>query len=244
MTIMTHETTQYKLENYRLFVSHGDKGGVGKSILSRLIAEYLKSRGVNWTGIDADLRNPDFSRYYQEVNIQGISTEDDLVNLMNALEASSSSDRYVINLPAQAGLVLDSETVTALREIEMPSVCFFTMNSERDSVLQLKNFLEKNGRSFSKIIAIQNGYFGREDQFSLYQQSKTRKAFLQEFGGSELFLPKFEAAGVLKKLSTMQSSDGRSYGFYSAIEEKVLTIAERSSLKSWMQKCFSAFESI
>jgi cellulose biosynthesis protein BcsQ len=241
---MTHETTQYKLENYRLFVSHGDKGGVGKSILSRLIAEYLKSKGLIWRGIDADLRNPDFARYYNEVTIQPISNEDDLVALLNTLETSTDADRYVINLPAQAGLILDSETVSALSEINMTSCCFFMMNSERDSTQQLKNFIDKNGSSFSKIVAVQNGYFGREDQFSLFQQSKTRKALLEEFGGSELFLPKFEATTVLKKLSTLQSSDGRSFSFSSAIEEKVLTIAERSSLRSWMQKCFSAFESI
>lgn len=241
---MTHESTRYKLENYHLFVSHGDKGGVGKSILSRLIAEYLKSHGLHWKGIDADLRNPDFSRYYPEVSIQGISNEDDLVTLLNTLETSSGADRYVLNLPAQAGLILDSETVSALSEIKMKSICFFTMNSERDSTQQLKNFIEKNGSSFSKIVAVQNGYFGRSDQFSLFQQSKTRKALLEDFGGSELFLPKFEAVSVLKKLSTLQNSNGRSFGFSSEIEEKVLTIAERSSLKSWMQKCFAAFESI
>ncbi|MCB2002424.1 MAG: mobilization protein, partial [Rhodoferax sp.] len=44
----------------------GEKGGVGKSVLSRLLAQYFIDRGRPFTGFDTDRSHTSFTRFYAD----------------------------------------------------------------------------------------------------------------------------------------------------------------------------------
>ena len=44
----------------------GEKGGVGKSVMSRLLAQYFIDHQMNYSGLDADQSQSTMARYYQE----------------------------------------------------------------------------------------------------------------------------------------------------------------------------------
>jgi hypothetical protein len=80
----------------------GEKGGVGKSLVSRVMIEYFREKGVPFSAIDADRTNPDVSEIYSDVcktayfsDNERQSRELDRV-LDWALEKS-----VIINLPGQ-----------------------------------------------------------------------------------------------------------------------------------------------
>ena len=45
----------------------GEKGGVGKSVTARVLAQYFIDKGVAFTGFDTDRSHHSFNRFYAEV---------------------------------------------------------------------------------------------------------------------------------------------------------------------------------
>lgn len=44
----------------------GEKGGVGKSVVARLLAQYFIDKGQPFTGYDTDRSHASFTRFYAE----------------------------------------------------------------------------------------------------------------------------------------------------------------------------------
>ena len=82
----------------------GEKGGVGKSLLSRLLSQYFLDRSMPYIGLDADQSHPTLSRYYGDFTAHQprfFSTDPD--------HGAGAGDRQnlVIDLPAQNQRFLD-----------------------------------------------------------------------------------------------------------------------------------------
>ncbi|MDA8153610.1 MAG: hypothetical protein M0003_13050 [Acidithiobacillus sp.] len=98
-----------------LYVSHGDKGGVGKSYLSMLAVEYLLQFGPV-SLIEADPTQPDIGVRYMgldnvAVGALPLNKAGDAENALSAfgeMLETSNADLVVVNLPAGAGETLDS----------------------------------------------------------------------------------------------------------------------------------------
>lgn len=113
----------------RLYVSHGDKGGVGKSLLASLLIDHLlQERGVV-TAIEGDNTASDVARRYAETpGVSGLSVDlsrpdnaiDAVMRLFETLEEAGAPQDVVLNLPASASATLDQvsdifcETATGL----------------------------------------------------------------------------------------------------------------------------------
>ncbi len=61
----------------------GEKGGVGKSVLSRILAQYLVDRNESFSVFDADRSHPAMLRYYRDycsaVNLSRFSSADAII---------------------------------------------------------------------------------------------------------------------------------------------------------------------
>ena len=44
----------------------GEKGGVGKSVTARVLAQYFIDKGVDFTGFDTDRSHNSFNRFYAD----------------------------------------------------------------------------------------------------------------------------------------------------------------------------------
>lgn len=100
-----------------LFISHGDKGGVGKSMVSMFGVEKLLEGGTV-SLVEADPTQPDIGKRYAsdpDIVISGLSlnragdAENALSRFGQWLE-NSGAERVVVNLPAGAGETLDAHS--------------------------------------------------------------------------------------------------------------------------------------
>lgn len=98
-------------------ISHGDKGGVGKSMTSAVMVERLLMEGVERLAlIEGDANNRDVGERYQDVteiragflplNRPGAEAADAVTRLATWIEIEDP-DALVVNLPSNAGETLD-----------------------------------------------------------------------------------------------------------------------------------------
>lgn len=99
-----------------LLISHGDKGGVGKSYNSMLKVEHLLATGGPVALIESDPTQPDLAQRYAgdpDVTVGALSLNraGDAENALSSFGAfleSTLPDQVVVNLPAGAGETLDA----------------------------------------------------------------------------------------------------------------------------------------
>ena len=102
--------------NKTLLISHGDKGGVGKSYNSMLKVEHRLAAGLPVALIESDPTQPDLAQRYAgdpDVSIGALSLNraGDAENALSAFGAfleAGNPDQVVVNLPAGAGETLDA----------------------------------------------------------------------------------------------------------------------------------------
>ena len=110
----------------KMLVSHGDKGGTGKSMVSTVLVEYaLAHHPDGLLIIEGDTRVPDVARRYQghvpgiavPLNRPGRQAEEAVAQLFERIEAKNPKT-VIINLPGSAGETLDP----LARELLAPTV--------------------------------------------------------------------------------------------------------------------------
>lgn len=156
-----------------LFAIGGCKGGVGKSMVSLALLDYLLHRNVPVLLIDTDTSNPDVWRMYgQEAGVvpEALDLDDasgwiDLINLCEAYP-----DRVtVINTAARnnKGVAAHGATLQrALPALRRQWVTLWVINNQRDSVELLDDYVRALPGSVIHVVC--NTFFGPRDAFRLY----------------------------------------------------------------------------
>jgi len=175
-----------------LIVCDGNKGGVGKSLLATTITSLLMMDEHSVTLIEADQTNPDVARRfngYAPILLADLSDKDGWFSLLDELE-SIKTEYIVMSLPAGLNEVeaiqsLLQRTLSCLG-IELKHV--FCLSRQVDSVSLLEKSLNKGLASFAQTsIAIKNGFFGRDEQFDRWRDSKLRELWIKK-GFTDSFL--------------------------------------------------------
>ncbi|UEO00463.1 hypothetical protein A9R16_003415 [Acidiferrobacter thiooxydans] len=113
----------------KIIISHGDKGGVGKSIVATVLVEVLVTGGHPVALIEGDASQPDVGMRYIGHEDRGISlgalplsragaADAAVADLSYYLEKSAADRDVIINLPAGAGETLDglAESLAAVAD--------------------------------------------------------------------------------------------------------------------------------
>jgi hypothetical protein len=173
-----------------IFVS-GSKGGVGKSLTTMAVLDYLTTEHRYVRLLEADTTNPDVWKAYRR-NVEGeVSSLDEIdgwINLINICDANPFK-AIVINTPARnndavrlhGGVLLD-----ALKELARPLITLWVINRQRDSLELLRNYLDV--MTAGVVHVVRNGYFGDQSKFELFQSSAMPET-ISQMGGKSLFLP-------------------------------------------------------
>lgn len=96
-----------------IYFSHGDKGGVGKSMLSSLLLDYLMAKGEKLAIIEGDKSMPDVAFRFGDLPMTGVdmaskTPEKTALDFMDAVnQLKESADHIVVNMPASAGETAD-----------------------------------------------------------------------------------------------------------------------------------------
>jgi CobQ/CobB/MinD/ParA family nucleotide binding protein len=234
---MTHELT----EGRRMSIVHlvgGEKGGVGKSVVARLLAQLFIDRGVRFVALDADGSHGALLRYYAE-----FSEPVDLSKLDGAdqifVRAEEESNRAVlVDLPAQSHRALkhwieENNLLDYARETGVELVYWHVTDGGYDSVAHLEKLTEELGESV-RFVVVKNQ--GRSKDFSQLEASPAF-ARVKALGGQVVTLPELDSA-VIYKIDRFGSS------FWAAVNagqgERTLSPLERRRAKSWLERAHKA----
>jgi hypothetical protein len=221
----------------------GEKGGVGKSLVSRLLAQYFIDRGVPFKGYDSDKSHGALLRFYADYAQPVIVDSYAALDAVIEAAAQEPRERVLVDLAAQTHLFLsrwmdDSGLLDVASDMGLSLVYWHVMDSGRDSVDLLRKLLDQFGDRMKLVIVLNEV---RGDQFDILKASGEleRAAFL---GAAVINIRKLQD-------STVQKIDAYSSSFWAATQpsEKAATglgMLERQRVKVWLNKAYEQFDQI
>ena len=240
------QTEKTKVKRTRFIVSHGDKGGVGKSFVAQAITDYLYSTKAKVAVIDCDTANPDVARMF-ESNLTcartDLRSENGWMDVMDFVVAHPGYT-IIMNTPAGIGDYMKNELESLsafLQEQENPvdMELWWTMNVQHDSVNLLDKAIDEYGMFFKSIRVVCNLHFSNGDKtqngpFFLWNESTTR-AKLDKSKGKTIYFPGLNLR-VVKKIFPVEKIMPFSDAADAVSGEKVgLEHAERWKLEQWLK---------
>lgn len=219
----------------------GEKGGVGKSLLARLLAQYLIDRQLPFLGFDSDRSHGALLRFYS--GYASPVAIDRFESLDAVLEAAAEQPdrRILVDLAAQTHEPLvrwldESGVIELSQELGLSIRYWHVMDSGRDSVDLLARWLDRFGDQLPLVIVLNAA---RGDDFTIFEQSGLRER-ATALGASIISVPRLHEAAMTK-------IDARSISFWAAAnsEDKSYTglgLLERQRAKVWLRKSYDALD--
>jgi hypothetical protein len=177
-----------------IFLVGGGKGGVGKSMLSMALLDYLRGSGNAPLLIETDTSAPDvWKAYKNEVDNHCIDLEqrDGWLELLDVIDRNADT-ATVINTKAanQVGLRKFGGMLTeALRQQKRKLVALWVIDRKRDGLELLSGFLATLAQEERvEVHVVRNLYWGDEAKFDMYNGSDLRKE-IEQRGGRTLNFP-------------------------------------------------------
>jgi hypothetical protein len=213
-----------------IFLIGGGKGGVGKSLLSMTVVDYLSCTERAPFLVETDTSVPDVYKTYQSEiggELVNLDEREGWIELVNLAEGKPDST-FVINTGArnQTGIGNFGKTLSkALPQLKRKLVVFWLIDRKRESLELLSDFLE--AIPDAEMHVVRNMYLGAEKKFEVYNGSMMRVA-LEKNGGRSLNFP--EVADRV----TDAMNKGR-LTIAKAVNE--LSLGDRMELERWRDEC-------
>lgn len=195
-----------------LTMIHGDKGGVGKSMVAQVLLDYriASSQEQSTILVESDTRNPDVSRVfgkYIQVEEINLKSHDGWMELADLLEQNRDKN-VVVSLPAGVGNHIETEgqyLSDLLADLGHELQVYWPINRNKDSIILLKEFMESPLGQRADLTVVLNGFFGSQEQFQLWNKSNTRQQLIEKNNGREVFLPELHhrVVDVIREPYTM-----------------------------------------
>jgi hypothetical protein len=176
----------------------GGKGGVGKSMVSLTLVQYLidkygESKTISL--IETDESNPDVGRVYKgKIPVTNAILDEDEKGwiLMSELIETSTDTLFVINSAARSNMGIRKHgrnftTVLESGKVPYGLVTLWPMNRQKDSVNLLEGFL--GYVSFGSVYPVRNCYFGEPGDFTLYAKRLPESGILKSRISTTLNFP-------------------------------------------------------
>lgn len=169
----------------------GGKGGVGKSMVSMALVDYLGSREIPVLLVDSDTSNPDVYKAYREAvpcELVDLDKVDGWIHLVNLCDTNRDKV-VVVNTAARSNTSVakfGSTLSTSVAEMGRSLVALWAINRQRDSLELLKEFMD--AMTGYRVHVLRNMYFGDETKFEMYAGSKSRPR-VEGTGGKSLSFP-------------------------------------------------------
>jgi CobQ/CobB/MinD/ParA nucleotide binding domain len=177
-----------------IFLVGGGKGGVGKSMLSMALLDYLRAAENAPLLIETDTSAPDVWKAYKndvENHCIDLEQKDGWLELLDVLDRNADT-ATVINTKAanQVGLRKFGGMLTeALRQQKRKLVALWVIDRKRDGLELLSGFVETLAQDERvEVHVVRNLYWGEEAKFDMYNGSQLRKE-IEGRGGRTLNFP-------------------------------------------------------
>jgi hypothetical protein len=213
-----------------IFLVGGGKGGVGKSLMSMALLDFLHTTGRRPFLVETDTSVPDVFKTYGEAvggELVNLDEREGWIDLVNLVESGPEST-FVINTGArnQTGISNFGRTLSkALPELDRKLAVLWMIDRKRESLELLSDFREAIPEAVVHVV--RNMYLGAEKKFELYNGSKMRAA-IESCGGRSLNLPEL-ADRVTDAMNKGRLTVERAVG--------ELSLGDRMELERWRDDC-------
>lgn len=221
----------------------GEKGGVGKSMISRLLAQYFIDHELPFVGFDTDRSHGALLRFYAEYASPALIDRYEALDRIVETAVEQPGRRVLVDLAAQTQepLVRWMDESGVLDMADLSGIALYAwhvMDSGRDSVDLLARLLERFGQRVQYVI-VKNELRG--DDFGQLERSGQLERALG-LGAKVISLRRLHDAVV-------QKIDARNASFWaaknvSAIDGPGLGMMERQRLKLWMAHAYGQFDTV
>ena len=218
----------------------GEKGGVGKSVVARLLAQWFIDRSIPFAAVDGDLSHGSLVRSYadysQPVDLSDSTSADQIVD-----RALGADRRVLIDLPAQSIRTLwtwlsEANVFNFAKEMGIRMSFWHVSDGGFASVGEIERALELFGDRFEHKV-VKN--LGRSKNFSQFEESAAKRR-LDQLGGKTLELPELDAAAMYK-VDRLGSSF---WGAVHSTEADALKPLERQRVRLWLERCYTQLETL
>ena len=219
----------------------GEKGGVGKSVVARLLAQYWIDRGLPFAGVDSDASHGALVRHYGDFSqFVDLRTNDGADQILD--RALGADRRVLVDLPAQSAQALDAwltgaNVLSLARELGAPITFWHVSDGGFASVTQLDKALDRYTNQVSHIVVRNHA---RSKDFSQLEASPAMDK-LRALGGAVMNLPELDATSMYKI-----DSAGLSYWAAAFVNEgdTALKPLERERVKLWLGRAYAALDKL
>jgi len=221
----------------------GEKGGVGKSLVSRLLAQYFIDHSIPFLGFDSDRSHGALMRFYAGYASPVLVDRYESLDAIVEAATENPDRRIVVDLAAQTQEPLtrwmdESQLLSLAPELGLNIRYWHVMDNGRDSVDLLKRLLDQYEGRLNYVI-VQNQLRGEEFEIlkasGLLERAQALKA----------------SVIAIRKLheNSMTKIDAGSNSFWTATQPEdkggmKLGILERQRVRSWLKSAYEALAKV
>lgn len=221
----------------------GEKGGVGKSVVARVLAQYMIDKDIPFVGFDTDRSHGSLIRFYSDFASPMLIDSYESLDTMVELAAENPSERVLVDLAAQTHEQLvkwmdESGVLEALSDHRLSSTYWHVMDSGKDSVALLKRLFDRFGSRLDYVIVLNQL---RGENFDLFEKSG-EKARADSLDAKVISLKRLNQEAIAK-------IDSENSSFWSAQQKSPtngngLGILQRQRVKVWLQHAYQQIDSV
>lgn len=221
----------------------GEKGGVGKSLVSRLLAQYFIDQSRPFTGFDTDRSHRSFARFYADhtspIIVDNYEGLDHIVAGLDEAADEGQVGSVVVDLAAQtadplARWIKDSDLLVLMPEMGVTVNLWHVADAGQESVDLLERLITTYGEDANYII-VKNAVRGQD--FVPLERSAAFKSALAL--GADVI-----SVGLLQE-SCMRKIDRQNANFATALLKRsgpdALGLLERQRLRTWLRAAHAEF---
>jgi hypothetical protein len=220
----------------------GEKGGVGKSLMARVLAQYLIDKEEPFLGFDTDRSHGALMRFYPSyaspVAVDRVESLDAIVEAA----VDQPGRRILVDLAAQthhslAGWMEDAGVIDLADELGMKLFYWHVMDTGKDSVDLLRRLLDRFGSGLSYVL-VRNQVRGG-DFAGLEQSGEQARAIAL---GAHVVSMKKLNEHVIQKIDAASSSFWKAKS--SEKDPGGLGLMDRQRVKMWLRDLYREIDEI
>jgi hypothetical protein len=225
----------------RLHFIGGEKGGVGKSVVARILAQYLIDRQIPFLGFDTDKSHGSLLRFYADYAAPVVIDRYEGLDRIIEAAAEQPERRIIVDLAAQTYSFLtqwmeESALLDIKDELGIAVTYWHVMDSGRDSSDLLIKLLDQFGSRLPLVVVLNEV---RGSDFAILESSGAL-ARARELGAQVVALRKLQD-------TTMQKIEAHNTNFWAAStrgskDGSALGLLERQRVKNWLHRAYEELD--
>jgi hypothetical protein len=217
----------------------GEKGGVGKSVVARLLAQYFIDREIPFLGFDSDRSHGALVRFYSGYASPVLIDRYESLDAIVEAATDHPERRILVDLAAQTQEPLtqwmdESQLLDVAPELGLQIRYWHVMDAGHDSVELLKRLFDRFEKRLNYVIVLNQL---RGDGFDLLKTSGQLER-ARALNGTVISIKRLRD-------EAMSRIDANSSSFWAATQPEDkgglrLGILERQRMKTWLRNSYDA----